>query len=38
MSMLGLDSAGIEASVRQRFIHLLDTDDTSTVSNLKLVG
>ena len=38
MSMLGLDSAGIEASVRQRFIHLLGTDDTSTVSNLKLVG
>ena len=38
MSMLGLDSAGIEVSVRQRFTHLLDTDDTSTVSNLKLVG
>ena len=38
MSMLGLDSAGIEASVRQRFIHLLVTDDTPTVSNLKLVG
>ena len=38
MSMLGLDSAGIEASVRKRFIHLLHTDDTSAVSNLKLVG
>ena len=38
MSMLGLDSAGIEASVRQRFTHLLVTDDTPTVSNLKLVG
>ena len=38
MSMLGLDSAGIEASVRQRFTHLLVTDDTSIVSNLKLVG
>ena len=38
MSMLGLDSAGLEASVRKRFIHLLHTDDTSAVSNLKLVG
>jgi 1-deoxy-D-xylulose-5-phosphate synthase len=38
MSMLGLDSAGIEASVRQRLTHLLVTDDTPTVSNLKLVG
>ena len=38
MSMLGLDSAGIETSVRKRFIHLLHTDDTSAVSNLKLVG
>ena len=38
MSMLGLDSAGIEASVRKRFVHLLHTDDTSAVSNLKLVG
>jgi len=38
MSMLGLDSAGIEASVHQRFTHLLVTDDTPTVSNLKLVG
>jgi 1-deoxy-D-xylulose-5-phosphate synthase len=38
MSMLGLDSTGIEASVRKRFIHLLHTDDTSAVSNLKLVG
>ena len=38
MSMLGLDSAGIEASIRQRFIHMLNTDDTAAVSNLKLVG
>jgi 1-deoxy-D-xylulose-5-phosphate synthase len=38
MSMLGLDSVGIEASIRQRFVHLLHTDDTSAVSNLKLVG
>jgi 1-deoxy-D-xylulose-5-phosphate synthase len=37
MAMLGLDSAGIEASVRQRFTHLLDANDTSAVSNLKLV-
>ena len=38
MSMLGLDSAGIEASVRQRFNHLLIAEDTAAVSNLKLVG
>jgi len=38
MSMLGLDSAGIEASVRQRFNHLLIAEDTAAASNLKLVG
>jgi len=38
MSMLGLDHVGIEASVRQRFNHLLIAEDTAAVSNLKLVG
>ena len=38
MSMLGLDHVGIEASVRQRFNHLLIAEDTAAASNLKLVG
>jgi 1-deoxy-D-xylulose-5-phosphate synthase len=38
MSALGLDAAGIEASVRGRFNHLLSADDKTNASNLKLVG
>jgi 1-deoxy-D-xylulose-5-phosphate synthase len=38
MSALGLDAAGIEASVRGSFNHLLSADDKTNASNLKLVG
>jgi 1-deoxy-D-xylulose-5-phosphate synthase len=38
MSALGLDAAGIESSVRDRFNHLLSADDKTNPNNLKLVG
>jgi 1-deoxy-D-xylulose-5-phosphate synthase len=38
LSALGLDAAGIEASVRGRFNHFISTDDKANAGNLKLVG
>jgi 1-deoxy-D-xylulose-5-phosphate synthase len=38
LSSLGLDSQGIEASVKQRFAQFLKATDATTSANLKLVG
>ena len=38
LSALGLDAAGIQASVQKRFNHLLGADVAPVSANLKLVG